>query len=1381
MNDRAPPLPVTVSIHADFIKARLPQWAASANPALLKALRTSLRRGNQSRHDLKALLAQIQNPMSFVKPVFKEEVRLRFWGLLDADNTLLVRPWRHEHLLGLFSTHAQTTEHSLLEAALQNFELSEAQDNGMTAGSGLFVPTRSGRVQAQFTPIFFAAFCRDLNLGSRYQRHLNDFFDPPAQSDEVHAAPSPRQVMRAYEKNSFESALHIAHLKGEIDADLYQQLLALELNGEQPNLLCNHLTIDGVTLPDVLVIRDRLIDKSQILYTPHDPFVQFRRHESMDLLKSELSQRLLNPYYLKFFERFVPQRYRRQLITITAPQLDILPGGRSNGLIPARVNIEINRQPISGDLFEAIAEQRIVHIKNDARALVVPTADADLRSREARLHRYKEMGASLLFFAASFLPVVGEVLLAVTGAQLINSVYKGFSAWSRGDSDQALDDLMDVVDTAALGAVTAGAIKTAGFTAKLVAVKLNTQAWRLWNPDLTPYRIVQALPDGLPANSQGVYEHNQSHYVKLDEGAFYQVKQDSRTRQWHVQHPDDPTGYSPALFSNGAGAWRHEHETVKDWDDLKLLHRLGPDASTLKESAVEPLLQIGDVDVHLLREIHQDGLRPPPQLRDALKHFNFEQEINDFNLSRAEGTTVTTHSPFIQFHLLCSLPEWPLNTALNIVDDQQHTLLSSGAGGTEIKISETQFRKGQLLQALEQQLPVSAYEEMAQAASIPEGAVPYFSRVTRLASLLSDEALEHKQRLFNWLCEYNDEPLGAIENQLNDIAPQLTKSQREELTLVLSGEDRSRLLREKSLSALKRWEVSRYLQQSETLRHREGLYLDSVYTPVSLNMTLLSVEQLPGWPASHRIEVRDQGLTGPVLGTAGLKSTETLHILIREGELYALYTPAGVRLKEPTDLFSALEYTLTDTQRKAIFDRTNAPSLKPAVRRHSLSGLARPAPFARGVRVNAKPATDSLQPLDPLFAQAQPPARLTPRKDGIHEALPIEGGTYRYYVLQEGRYYQIKRDRLGWQLIDARSPFRAYKPYVVRNAQNQWLIDTNAGVLRGGMPDSPPQPKSVETPVEQGSTSKTPYSEDSPESAESGLTSMVSAEEPPASQPSSGSYQTGEDISRPAPYTQGEIEQMHSGASYQYSQNYRRQYDRANNGRYPLRDTDGQPLRIKFIQAVGKSHTSETTVNKYLVLPFIKWQSYEQVARLYDEKMEVVTFTAAHQKFPEEASLIGESTVISRKAIRKGDVLGVYGGELLPTPVATVRKDPYLMNVQPKNTPKSDATEHPTMMTRDVMLSGDNITSRINTIFEYEDGRPVRQAKAGYNVEGAPFDVDVQKGNEPWKRMSLCILFASEHINAGDELRWNYSYPESHVRKLFGAPATSSTSTTPQT
>ena len=1368
-----------VSIHADFIKERLPSWATKARPAILAELRSSLIRNNQSRHDLNELLGQVQSPEIFVRPLFRDALRRHLRGL-DADKTLFVREWRNQHLLGLYSTHARTTEQSLLEAALQNFEPSEAESGGIEEGSGLFLPTANGRMRAQTPPIAFAAFCRRIDLGSRYQRHLDDFFDPPPQSDALQTSPTPRQVLRAYEQSSFESALHLALVKGEISTELYQQLFNLQRDGLHPDLICNHLTINGVTLPGVLVIRDRHFDRSQILYTPHDPVAMFRRHASMDVLKDDLAKRLLNAHYLEFFNRFVPLRYRGQLITITPARIDSRPVGRPIGLLPAKVDQTISPTPITGNIFHAIAEHRINHIKSDARVLVVPTADADLRGREARLQRYKEIGTSILVFAASFIPIVGEALLTVTGLQLISSVYNGFSAWSRGDSDQALNELLDVMDTVALGLATAGAVKTAGFTTKLVKVQLKNQSWRLWNPDLTPYRSLHELPEGLPVNAQGLYEHNQRHYLKLGKDRLHEVKQDPQTQQWYVEHPFSEAAYTPALLTNGVGTWRHAHEAVKNWDDSTLLTRVGPDALSIDQPEFEPILKISNVNIEQLRHVHLDMVRPPPQLRDTLKHFYIEKEINQFTMNRAEGITVSAYSPLIQFHLLCLLPEWPAQTVLKIVDDKQNTVLSFGAQGTDILINEEKFRKGELLHALEQKIPAHVFEQLAQTDSIPFEARRHFSNVSRLASRLSEEAMHHKQRIFTWLCEYSEKPVTPVEKQLSEIIPLLTKSQLEEMSAVLGEHEKSRLLLEQSLTSDQRWEADQYIRQSETLRIREGLYLDSVSTPQSLSMTLFTLEQLPGWPTSHCIEIRDQTFHGDLLGRAGPGNAGTLYTLTREGELYGVFSSAGVRLSEPTDLFSAVEHTLCGTQRQVIASRTNTASVKQAARELSMELLANSAPTARGKLNEVKIPPKPLQPFDPLFAEHIRPVMNTLRNDGIYESVPSTGGENRYYVLQNARYYQIKRNPVGWQLIDARSPFRAYKPYVSRNAQGEWGIDPNSGALYGGMPDSPPRRLSVDTNVDSQHSSAKAQASISEASSEADFTSMVSAEEYPRSIPSESSYQTGEEASNPAPYTQQELAQMHSRANYQHSQNYRHQYNRANNGRYPLRDVDGQPLRIKFIQAVAKSHTTETTIHKDLVLPYLKWEGFDEVARLYDEKLEVVPFTAEHQKFPQESSLIGESTVISRRVIQKGEVLGVYGGELLPTPVATFRKDPYLMDIRAKNPPKDDTPGHPSMMTREVMLSGDNITSRINTIFDYEDGRPVRQAASGYNVESAPFDVDVQKGNAPWKRMSLCILFASEQIEAGAELRWNYCYPESNVRKLFGAPAASTSSGVPK-
>ncbi|WP_237151301.1 hypothetical protein [Pseudomonas sp. ADAK18] len=343
-------------------------------------------------------------------------------------------------------------------------------------------------------------------------------------------------------------------------------------------------------------------------------------------------------------------------------------------------------------------------------------------------------------------------------------------------------------------------------------------------------------------------------------------------------------------------------------------------------------------------------------------------------------------------------------------------------------------------------------------------------------------------------------------------------------------------------------------------------------------------------------------------------------------------------------------------------------------------------------------------------------------------------------------YYHVKSDALGWQLIDARSRFRAYRPYIRKKTGGGWEIDELRGALLGGMPPPPITPRM---------------------STESSSETFESAE----STRSSDDYLSADDDNLAVPYTAQELRHMRSDGSYQHSRNYLGIYDRANNGRYPLRDVDGQPMRIRFIQSVGKSMTSDRTLSKNRVLPYIQWEGYEKAARLYDEKLEVQPFTSAHQKYPQEVSLIGQAMVVARRRLKKDEVLGVYGGELVPASTAAYRQDPYLAGIFTPNQPSSSTSGHDpsTLIKRDVLLSGDNVLSRINTVFEYEGQQPVRQARTGYNVEAVQFDVDTRKDNEPAERLRLTTLVASEDIPAGTELRWNYGYDTAAIRHLFNA------------
>ena len=1299
---------------------------------MLEALRQHLVSSNQSRHDIKELLDELKSPEAFARPLVRDAIRKNFSGLVKDENALLVREWKSSHLLGLIKTHDKTTEQTLLEAALQNFEASETEVGGMEQGTGIYNVPQTGRTLTSVSPARFAAVCRQLDVGGQYLTHLNEVLQPTTQPGAKRTAAQVLEILHRHERNCFGVALLCAHIRSELAPAIYLQLRSLQREVSHPDLLCSHLTIKDVVIPTVLVIQQKQADKKIILYTPNDPVLPFRSHETMDDLHHSLAERLSTPAYAEFFSCLVPLEHRGTLLTVQPARTYFLQAEIRMHTERATLNEPVAVAAIQGNIYQAMAVQRIAQIQNDARVLATPTADVDILSQQKRLQRYADLGKSVLFFAASFVPVVGEVLLVVAAVQLTETVYDGFAAWSRGDSDQALNDLLDVVDNAALAVATAGALKGAGFTAKLVKVHVRNKGWRLWHSDLGAYRDPIILPEELPANAEGIYLHEQRHYLKLDDGV-HAIQRDPQDQQWRLLHPTDSKAYSPSLLRNGVGGWRHSHEAPKHWDEFKLIKRLGPDAANIKPAAAEHILLLSGVDNTTLRQAHEDAVRPPALLRDTVKRFNLDQEISDFSFDRATGASVTPYSPFLQFHAVSSLPKWPQNRTLSVVDQQQRVLLSHGSGPAETRIPDSRFRKGELLHALEELMSQQEFNALLQPPYIHD-----FSKVENLAVTLRNQVQANRQRLFTWLTELSDKTKDPIQQDIRNAMPTLSRSHLEEMAAVLSPEQRLRLSMEKSLTSQQRWEADRYIEDLRINRAGENIYLDSVNDNEGLPLVLDTLDQLPGWPSWRRIDVRDQSLNGPLLGSNGSESAGPHYLLTRHNGLYTPHDAAGKPLHLPSDLFHALEHVLSDTELSAVLSRSSATTLKQAIRQANVKLMAaRPyAVRAKGSGVRAPDVT--MQPLDPLFATPTPPAGLTLRSDGLYQSSPFPGGFDRYYIQDKGRYFQVRMDSLGMQLIDARSPFRAYRPYIKKDPAGGWSLDTTKGRILGGMP-SPPL-TSVDT-----------ESSDGFESADS-----------------STGYETADDNLLPIPYSAEELSHMRSVKSYQYSQNYLRIYNRANNGRYPIRDTDGQPMRIRRLQSLGTSPTSGKTFSKDVVLPYIQWEGYEKVARLYEEKLEIVPFTAAHQKFPEEVALIGQSAVVNKRRIGKGEIIGIYGGELVPIHVASHRQDPYLNDIAPIEQPSSSGATVPRPVRSNVVLSGDNILSRMNTIFEYEEGTPVRQAAAGYNIESAFFNAYTQKGSQPQECIKLTAFFATEDIPANTELRWNYQYDEPAINVLFG-------------
>ena len=253
------------------------------------------------------------------------------------------------------------------------------------------------------------------------------------------------------------------------------------------------------------------------------------------------------------------------------------------------------------------------------------------------------------------------------------------------------------------------------------------------------------------------------------------------------------------------------------------------------------------------------------------------------------------------------------------------------------------------------------------------------------------------------------------------------------------------------------------------------------------------------------------------------------------------------------------------------------------------------------------------------------------------------------------------------------------------------------------------------------------------------------------------------------PYTAGELSYMRREIHFTANPNPAGSYIRANNGKYPLRDYQGRPIRIRSLekqvtQDSGAHYTSAQ------IKPYIQFEGYEQVGARYEAQLQLRTFTEQDVKVPGEKALIGQSMVVANRRIAKGEIVGVYGGTVLPFGIFGPGEQTYTMKVGSQRVAHGN-----TLVEEPIHLSGDNILSRINTHFEYDaNGTPLRQALGGYNVETVAFDVeaDMWLGVGPdaqikRKPFLLNAIFATEDIAAGTELRLDYQYTEDMIRGRF--------------
>lgn len=934
--------------HANFIYPLLAPWFKNAPIELRQLLRDSLTKSLETQQSVAEVTAQLKSIETFVEPLLTNALKVHGWsqvatrshGLKQVNllsknllfvaqqevnlaDTLVQWLWPEPWIPASFELNfvTSTTRSSLLEAALQNFEATE--ERGFDEGSSIYqVQNGVAVIQAGVTPEGFALICRQLNLGEQYQAHLSAVFEPgSAQQPDAQDISLTEQISTLFSLNKrydYLCAVYMAFMQRQIRSESYQFLKGMFDAGgalmTQPDHTHSTLKIMEFELPGVVVFWPQGLPAGQeqrcIVYLPQSPDKSFHEFVTFGLFKHELREWLKSSQWVNYFLSLSPLRYRAEFkrrIDSRNVTWDSLLLVRSPIITePALFAVT---QPVAQtqDPFRVAWALQLARIKDDARLLVVPTADEDSKTRQARQATYLNAGLSLLTLALGFVPVLGEVLLAASVIELGVDVYDGIKAWEHNDRVAALGYLFDVAESVALAGATVGAakaLKAEPVVDGLEPVKLASGQARLWKPDLLAYQQPRTRVTGLTPDAQGIYSVGSQRYITLDD-AVYAIKMESGAREGVIEHPSDPGAYTPRVQHNGQGTWTHEADDPAQWSRLTLFKRLGHQAQGIDDTTAESILTLTDTGEPILRKLFMDNLGVPPLLADSLRRVRASEYLTGFITRMSQASDHVAQDALMQLELLPQLPGWPRHKVLRLLNDQGALIKEFGpdlrAENSRVQLTQAQVNRGDLINMLlecltQEQIDVLLGQVIsdgtlrAQALKQQLGAFARKNRLQIIERLGVDQASKTALQL-------------SLERQFSSLPHSVTAELAEHMTpgelLQFSTDQRL------PLHVLE--EARRSVQALRLNRALEGLFFTEMVSAQSNTLAFNTLPSLPGWPSDVRFVLRDRA-SGLELESIGAPTARFRREVFKNGDQYEYYlTSTQSMLNSPTVLTCVLE------------------------------------------------------------------------------------------------------------------------------------------------------------------------------------------------------------------------------------------------------------------------------------------------------------------------------------------------------------------------------------------------------------------------------------------------------------------------------------------
>lgn len=889
-------------------------WYSSAGEDLANANIDAWARQNA----VDRLLGTLEDIHGFAEPLLKTALKRQYDLDVDVRATWLHLYIPKEHPWYVIDTSGGVTTRkvSLLDAALHNFSSSE---NFEPQSDFITRPDERGHfevvpIKQHMTLNQFQALCRELNIGRRYRRHLQQVLLPASPV----AAGALQHFVSLSQKAAFKAAVHLALLTRDISHQAHSGLLALlhgfpslTLDG---NLLqaCD-LRLMDTTLTGILVftpVEQNRASNRMLAYVPHDPEHPLKEYPSATACIVELGRQLLEnkilpstgQTYRQFFSQFVDQQQRGHFFAGLEQRLSQVkwhelpptdPGPNWRDTPVARPKLLASAEPISGPLWEHLYRQSLNKILNDGRELAVSTGDADSRSRWAWWDNFKKILSDIfnvaLLVVTPFVPGLGELMLAYTAYQLTTDVIEGVVDLAEGQWVEAADHVIGVVtDVIQLTAFGAGGAIGSTFKLKLspliegmTPVQLPSGQTALWNPDLAPYEHtgIRLDNDSTP-DTLGLHNHEGQAILPLDR-RLYAVQKNPASGEHRLLHATRPDAYAPKVTHNGHGAWLLEGEDPRTWDAHTLMTRLGPRTEGFSAEQLEHVRQVSGTDEGVLRRMHVEHSPPPLLLDDSLKRFKAFQEIGVVREQIRSGAAMAPSSYWFE-QLVTELPGWPTDYAL-IVYERPDLSGQFRAYGSPPAFARQTLRLS-LADVTAGKLPeqVVGFLDEVQLTDLLGAHLPAGERVQALRDRLVARVDERKSDLADYLYRAKTISHDAHVWQLQAQYPQLPTSVAETLLANAGSVELATMSEQQRIPLRLRGLAREGAFETRTARAYEGFYQRGRITVDTERLALNTLRLNSDTFNALRIEVRDGTFDGPLRCQVGADEGAAVRVLIRD-------------------------------------------------------------------------------------------------------------------------------------------------------------------------------------------------------------------------------------------------------------------------------------------------------------------------------------------------------------------------------------------------------------------------------------------------------------------------------------------------------------------